>query len=70
MLAPAGIDMGIVRKINADVAAILKTPDMVKLLGASGAEPLITSPEEFLAILKSDVDKWAKVVKAAGVRIN
>jgi tripartite-type tricarboxylate transporter receptor subunit TctC len=70
MLAPAGTDMGIVRKINADVAEILKTPEMDKLLGSKGAEPLITSPEEFLKILKADVEKWAKVVKAAGVRIN
>ena len=70
MLAPAGIDMAIVRKINADVRAILKTPEMEKLLASNGAEALVTSPEQFLEILKADVEKWAKVVKAAGVQIN
>ena len=68
MLAPAGTDMAIVRKVNADVAEILKTPEMVKLLAASGAAPLITSPEAFLTMLEGDVAKWAKVVKAAGVQ--
>jgi hypothetical protein len=34
------------------------------------AEPFITSPEEFLKILQADVEKWAKVVKAAGVSLN
>jgi tripartite-type tricarboxylate transporter receptor subunit TctC len=70
MLAPAGTDMAIVNKINADVAEILKTPEMDKILGSKGAEPFVNSPDEFLKILKADVEKWAKVVKAAGVKIN
>jgi tripartite-type tricarboxylate transporter receptor subunit TctC len=70
ILAPAGIDMAIVRKINADVADILRTKEMIDFLATQGAEPLITSPEEFLAILQADLVKWAKVVKAAGVTIN
>ncbi len=70
ILAPAKIDMGIVRKINADVAEILKTDAMREFLAAQGAEPDITTPEEFLATLKSDVAKWSKVVKASGVTLN
>jgi tripartite-type tricarboxylate transporter receptor subunit TctC len=70
ILAPAGIDMAIVRKINADVAEILRSKEMIDFLATQGAEPLISSPEEFLAILQADVVKWAKVVKDAGVTIN
>lgn len=70
ILAPAGTDMAIVRKINADVADILRTKEMIDFLATQGAEPLITSPEEFLAILRADLVKWAKVVKDAGVTIN
>ncbi|HXN67425.1 MAG TPA: tripartite tricarboxylate transporter substrate binding protein [Bradyrhizobium sp.] len=70
ILAPAGTDMAIVRKINSDVASILRTPEMIDFLAAQGAEPLITSPEEFLGILQADVVKWAKVVKDADVTIN
>jgi tripartite-type tricarboxylate transporter receptor subunit TctC len=70
ILAPAGTDMAIVRKINSDVAGILRTREMIDFLAAQGAQPLITSPEEFLGILQADVVKWAKVVKDAGVTIN
>jgi tripartite-type tricarboxylate transporter receptor subunit TctC len=70
ILAPAGTDMAIVRKINSDVASVLATKEMIDFLATQGAEPLTTSPEEFLGILQADVGKWAKVVKDAGVTIN
>jgi tripartite-type tricarboxylate transporter receptor subunit TctC len=70
ILAPAGTDMAIVRKINTDVADILRSKEMIDFLATQGAEPLITSPEEFLGILRADLVKWAKVVKDAGVTIN
>jgi tripartite-type tricarboxylate transporter receptor subunit TctC len=70
ILAPAGTDMAIVNKINADVAGILRSQEMIDFLATQGAEPLISSPEEFLAILQADVVKWAKVVKDAGVTLN
>ena len=70
ILAPAGLDAAIVRKINEDVANILRTREMIDFLAAQGAEPLVTSPEAFLKILEADVVKWAKVVKSAGVTLN
>jgi tripartite-type tricarboxylate transporter receptor subunit TctC len=69
ILAPAGTDMEIVRKINTDVGNILRTKEMVDFLATQGAEPFITSPEEFLRILQADVTKWAMVVKSAGVTL-
>ena len=70
ILSPAGIDGTIVRKISEDVAHILRTKEMIDFLAAQGAEPLMTSPEEFLKILEADDVKWAKVVKSAGVTLN
>jgi len=70
ILAPTGLDPAIVRKINADVEAILRTKEMIDFLAAQGAEPLITSPEEFLKMLHADIVTWDKVVKAAGVTLN
>jgi tripartite-type tricarboxylate transporter receptor subunit TctC len=70
MLAPAGTDMAIVRKINSEIGEILRTREMIDFLATQGAEPLITSPEEFLRILQADVEKWAKVVKDAGITLN
>jgi tripartite-type tricarboxylate transporter receptor subunit TctC len=43
---------------------------MIEFLATQGAEPLITSPDEFLRILQADVEKWAKVVKDAGITLN
>ena len=70
ILAPAGTDMRIVRKVNADTADILKTKELQDFLKTQGADTLVTTPEEFQKLLVSDVAKWAKVVKASGARID
>lgn len=70
ILAPAGTDIRIVRKVNADANDILRTKEMVEFLKAQGADTLITTPEEFHKLLVADVSKWAKVVKASGARID
>ena len=70
ILAPAGVDSRIVRKINSDVAELLKTRDTQEFFKMQGAEALITSPEEFQKLLVADVAKWAKVVKASNARID
>src|SRR4051812_22397840 len=70
ILAPAGTDMGIVRKINSDVESVLRTPEMIAFLATQGAEPLITLPEKFLEMLQADIAKWAKVVKSANVSLD
>src|SRR4051794_8024233 len=70
VLAPAGLSPAIARKIAADVAEILKTPEMEELLAKQGATPLITPPEAFREMLATDIEKWRKVVKASGATIN
>ena len=70
ILAPAGTDMKIVRKINADMAELLKSAETQASFRAQGAETFVTTPEEFLKILVADVEKWARVVKASGARID
>ena len=70
ILAPAGTDMAIVRKINSDVESILRTKEMADFLAAQGAEPLITTPDKFLQMLQADIAKWAKVVKSANVSLD
>ena len=70
ILAPAGTDSAIVRKINSDVEGILRTREMIDFLAAQGAEPLVTSPEKFLEVLQADIAKRAKVVKDANVKLD
>jgi tripartite-type tricarboxylate transporter receptor subunit TctC len=70
ILAPAGLDPTISKKINTDVSEILKTPDMQELLAKQGATPLIMSADAFKALLARDIEKWRKVVKASGATVN
>lgn len=70
ILAPAGISPAIAKKISADIADILKTPEMEEVLAKQGATPLISSSEAFRDLLAQDIEKWKKVVKASGATIN
>jgi tripartite-type tricarboxylate transporter receptor subunit TctC len=70
ILAPAGTQAPIVRRINQDIAAILATDAMRAFLETQGADALVTTPEEFHALLEADVAKWAKVVKQSGAHID
>ena len=67
MLAPANTPREIVLKVNQAIAAALATPRTQDLLAKSGTEAVTGTPEEFGAFLKSEVVKWGKVVKAAGI---
>jgi len=70
ILGPAGLSPTIVSKINADVAEILRAPELQEVLAKQGATPLVTSPKQFRDLLGKDIEKWARVVKAAGVKMN
>jgi tripartite-type tricarboxylate transporter receptor subunit TctC len=70
ILTPAATDSRIVRKVNSDVAEILRLREMQDFFKAQGAEALITTPEEFQKLLVADVQKWARVVEAANARID
>jgi tripartite-type tricarboxylate transporter receptor subunit TctC len=70
ILAPAGLSPAIAQKIAADIAEILKTPEMIEVLAKQGATPLTTSPDAFRDLLAQDIEKWRKVVKASGATIN
>ena len=70
ILAPAGLDPVIAKKIGADVAEILKTSDMQEVLAKQGATPLISSSEAFRDLLTRDIEKWRRVVKASGATVN
>jgi tripartite-type tricarboxylate transporter receptor subunit TctC len=70
IFGPAGLSPAIVTKINSDVAEILKTPEFQEVLAKQGATSITSSPEEFGKLLKKDIEKWARTVKAAGVKMN
>jgi tripartite-type tricarboxylate transporter receptor subunit TctC len=67
MLAPTGTPREIVTKVHGAVVQALKDPGVRKLLINDGSDPIGTTPEEFAAFIKSETDKWAKVVREAGI---
>ena len=69
LLAPAGTPRDIVMRLNTEVAHALREPDARERLYSIGAEPISTTPEEFGAYINAEMAKWAKVVKAADIRV-
>ena len=67
-LAPAGTPKAIVAKLNAEINAALKLPDVRAKLEAAGIEVQGGTPQEYAALIKSDLVKWGKVVKQAGIQ--
>lgn len=70
LLAPGGTPPDIIAKLNAEVAAILQSPEISQRLTSEGAEPSGNSPEAFAAFLKEESDRWGKVVREAGITVD
>lgn len=70
VIAPKGTPDAVVNKLNAAILAALAKPDVQQRLEKLGAVPAKTTPAEFGAFIKSEVDSWAKVVKASGATVD
>ena len=67
IVAPAGASADVVAKLNSAFVTVLKDPDIVERIRALGAEPIPMTATEFAAFVRSEIDKWRKVVRAAGI---
>lgn len=70
VLAPAKTPEPVIRRLHNEIARIVNAPDMRKFILGQGAEPVLMDPAQFGASLKAEVAKWAKVVKAANVKLD
>ncbi|MFC7476037.1 tripartite tricarboxylate transporter substrate binding protein [Dankookia sp. GCM10030260] len=70
LLAPAGTDPAVLRRLNAEVARILALPEVVAQLAAQGFEPVGGAPAVLAARLAEDVPRWPGVVALAGARVD
>jgi tripartite-type tricarboxylate transporter receptor subunit TctC len=70
VVAPAGTSTAIVQKLNAEITAALKDEQIVTSMRNLGVEPAPTTPEAFEAYIRSETQKWAKVIRQANIRID
>lgn len=68
LLAPAATPKAVIARLHAESAKALRLPDVVERLSGQGAEPVGNSPEEFTAFIRSEIDKWANLVRAANMK--
>ena len=67
--APAGVPRDIINRLNTEFNRIVQLPEVRAKLAALGAEPMSGTPEQIGAFLRSEVGKWARVIKASGTRV-
>ncbi|MCE3000017.1 MAG: Bug family tripartite tricarboxylate transporter substrate binding protein [Betaproteobacteria bacterium] len=67
VLVPAKTPRPIINRLNREIVAVLNMPDVKKILFASGLDAAPSTPEQFGAYIRSEKDKWEKVIKAAGL---
>jgi tripartite-type tricarboxylate transporter receptor subunit TctC len=67
-MAPAGTPQAIVDKLNAEISKVVGRTETKEAWAKQGAVPLVMSPAEFDAYLRADIDKWANLIKKAGIK--
>ncbi len=70
VLGPAGMPPSVVTRINADINRLLASRDIVERFAAQGAEPLVTTPAQFGAIIAADVSLWSRIVRETGATVD
>ncbi len=69
ILAPAGTPKDIIDKLSTEIGRILALPDIKERLVALGVDPLIATPDQFAAMMKADLTMFAKIIKAANIKL-
>jgi len=67
VFVPTGTPKEIVDKISGEIVQLIKTPEVRERIKKEGADPIGSTPEQFAARFKNEVEKWSKVIKAAGL---
>lgn len=68
VLAPAGLPKPVSVRLLQSVHAAVKSPDLSARLAQNGMEPEVNTPERFAALIKSDIGKWNKIIRTAGIK--
>ncbi len=68
LMVPAATPAEIVARLHAESAKVLRMPDVVERLAGQGAEPVGNTPAEFSVFIRTEIDKWGKLVRTAGMK--
>jgi tripartite-type tricarboxylate transporter receptor subunit TctC len=68
VLAPAGTPREMINKLGAEIVKVVQHPAVQERFASLGTVPVGSSPEEFAAFLRAEIEKWSRVVKASGAR--
>jgi tripartite-type tricarboxylate transporter receptor subunit TctC len=70
VLAPAGTPGEIITKVHGAVVRTLQDASVRERFVSDGAEPVGSTPEQFAAVIRADLNKWGKIIKAAGIKLD
>jgi len=70
ILVPAGVTREVIARLHQGIVKVLQNPDVKDRLASEGSEVVGNTPEQYGAIIRSDVEKWAKVIQRTGIRAN
>ncbi|MBA3254397.1 MAG: tripartite tricarboxylate transporter substrate binding protein, partial [Burkholderiaceae bacterium] len=70
LLAPAGTPPDIVARLHRETVAALREPDMIARLKTLGADPVGNTPDEFASFIRSELAKYAKVIREAKIKVD
>jgi tripartite-type tricarboxylate transporter receptor subunit TctC len=69
VLVPTGVPQPILRKLNADIVKVIHSAEVRERLAGDGGEPVGNSAQEFGVFIRAEIEKWAKVIRAANIRV-
>ncbi len=69
LIAPAGVPKPLLQRLGADVAKAVHAPELTERMAHLGMEPVGSTPEAYDTLIRSEIDKWTRVVKAANIKL-
>jgi len=69
VVGPAGMSAPLVKQLNDTLATVLRMPDLTERLSIEAIEPIIMSPEQFGAFIKTDIARWTKIAKERNIQL-
>ena len=70
VVAPAGLPPALLHKISADIGQAVRTQEVTSRMAALGMEPVGSTSEQYNASIRTEIDKWARVIKTAGIKLD